>query len=255
MVLFADDFSVIELSSSKLDYDVTSRVFVPGRVFCSISFRLSGEITVTGERQTYHVTPQSIFYLPSGYDYSTVITGAGSIYVIHFWVDAGYPQEPFVWRPEEPQMYERLFAQIVEGTPPGRRQDFATMGLFYRLLAQIRKDSQNPDKMIPKRMLRAKEMIHRNFNEPTLSVEMLAREAEISQTYFRREFKACFGCQPIAYIRNVRMEHARSLLEAGDYSVSEVAIQSGYENVSYFSYDFHRVTGQSPSHYRQSAAQ
>ncbi len=254
-MLFENDFSVIELASRKQDYEITSRVFVPGRVHCSISFRLSGEITVTGDHQTYNVKPGEVFYLPSGYDYSTVITGAGSMYVIHFWVQEGYPSEPFVWKPDQPQVYERLFAQIVEGEPPGRRQDFATMGLFYRLLDQIRKDSQRPKAVIPKRMLQARETIHRNFNEPSLSVALLAQQARISQTYFRREFKDAFGCQPIAYIRNVRMEHARSLLEAGDCSVSEVAIQSGYENVSYFSYDFHRVTGQSPSSYRAAAAQ
>lgn len=254
-MLFENDFSVIELASRKQDYEITSRVFVPGRVHCSISFRLAGEITVTGEQQTYTVKSGEIFYLPSGYDYSTVITGAGSMYVIHFWVQEGYPAEPFAWKPDQPQVYERLFAQIVEGEPPGRRQDFATMGLFYRLLDQIRKDSQRPGTAIPKRMLQARETIHRNFNEPGLSVALLAQQARISQTYFRREFKLAFGCQPIAYIRNVRMEHARLLLESGDYSVSEVAIQSGYENVSYFSYDFHRITGQSPSQYRQNAAQ
>ena len=128
------------------------------------------------------------------------------------------------------------------------------MELFYRLLHQIRKDSDPVQTQIPKRFQQARAYIHDNFNESNLSVAMLAQNAGVSQTYFRKRFKEYYGCQPISYIRNVRIAHAQALLETGDCSVSEVAIQSGYENISYFSYDFHRLVGQSPSQYRANAA-
>ncbi len=251
---FEQDFSIIELSSGKLDYAITAPTFVPGRTFCSISFRLSGEITVTGSSRSFHVTPRCLLYMPSGYDYTTTHISAGSMYVVHFWVEEGFPQEPFVWMPEQWQVYERLFSQIVQVCPPNQRKDFATMELLYRLLRQIRKDSDLAQTQIPKRFQEAKAYIHDNFNEPSLCVALLAQNAGVSQTYFRKKFKEFYGCQPISYIRNVRIAHAQALLETGDYSVSEVAIRSGYENISYFSYDFHRFVGQSPSQYRNSAA-
>ena len=251
---FKNDFSVTELASRRLDYDIAAPTFVPGRTFCSISFRLSGEIIVDGKTQQFHVTPHSLFYLPCGYDYTTTHLSNGSMYVVHFWVQDGFPETPFVWKPEQWQVYERLFSQIVEVCPPNQRKDFATMELFYRLLHQIRKDSNPVQAQIPKPFQQAKAYIHDNFNESTLSVALLARNAGISQTYFRKRFKEYYGCQPISYIRNVRIAHAQALLETGDYSVSEVAIQSGYENISYFSYDFHRLVGQSPSQYRSNAA-
>lgn len=253
-MFFETDFSVTEIASRRLDYDITPPTFVPGRAFCSISFRLSGEIAVVGKNQHFHVTPHSLFYMPCGYDYTTTHTSPGSMYVVHFWVQEGFPETPFLWKPEQWQLYERLFAQIVEVSPPNQRKDFATMELFYRLLRQIRTDSNPVQAQIPKAFQQAKAYIHDNFNEPFLSVALLAENAGISQTYFRQRFKAFYGCSPISYIRKVRIAHAQTLLETGDYSISEVAIRSGYENISYFSYDFHRLVGQSPSQYRSNAA-
>ena len=251
---FSENFSIKELYAGKHKFDATPPVLVPGRAFCSLSFRISGAIRVDGKTQTYHVTPNSIFYMPCGYDYTTTVVDNSETYQVHFWADAGYPGEPFVWKPKEPQVYGRLFSQLVDSYPLGCRQDLATMGLLYKLLAQIRADTESTQVILPKRMTQAREWIHGNYNDPDLSVAQLAQNANLSQTYFRREFKQSFGCQPITYIRNVRIEHAKALLEAGDCSVSEVAIRSGYENISYFSYDFHRMTGHSPSGYRTGAA-
>ena len=252
-MLLKESFSITELVPGRIVFDVAPEVFVPGRAFCSISFRLSGQIVVTGKQQSYCVTPQSILYMPCGYDYSTKITEAGEMYVIHFWVSDKYPTEPFVWKPQDTRLYEKMFCHILEIFPTGERKDFATMGLLYELLARIREDSQTERAHIPKRMLQAKADIHRCFNESMLSVAQLARNAELSEVYFRREFKACFGCQPVAYISSVRIEHAKALLETGEYSVSEVAIQSGFDNVSYFSYRFRKTTGMTPSQYRDNA--
>jgi AraC-like DNA-binding protein len=254
-MLFQENFSIIDLLPGKLAFEAAPETFVPGRSFCSISFRLSGQIVVTGKHQTYHVIPQSIFYMPRGYDYATKVVESGEVYVVHFCAEDGFPPEPFVWKPVEPQQYEKLFSQILEVFPTGQRKDFVSMSLFYGLLAKIREDSKSERPYIPKRMLQVKARIHESFNDSTLSVAELARSAGLSEVYFRREFKACFGCQPVAYISSVRTEYAKALLETGEYSVSEVAIQSGYDNISYFSYRFREITGMTPSQYRDKATQ
>lgn len=254
-MIFQDDFSIIELVAQRLRCEAAPSVFVRGRAFCSLSFRLCGEVFVEGKQQKYHILPQSIFYMPSGYDYRTEVAVSGEMYVIHFWAEEGYPAEPFVWTPVEPDVYEKMFERIFESAPLGRRKDFGMMGQFYRLLDRIRADSQPERGLAPRRMLRAKAEIHQRFNDSTLTVAELAQASGLSQVYFRREFKQCFGCQPVEYISNIRMEHAKALLEAGDCSISEAAIRSGYDNISYFSYRFRCITGLSPSQYRNSAAQ
>lgn len=228
---------------------------VKGRAFCSLSFRISGQVRITGKHNVYQICPQSVFYMPAGYDYTTRVVEGGQMYIIHFWAQKGFPEEPFVWRPDQPQLYERMFSQLVENIPLGQRKDLGAMGQLYRLLAQIRADSMPQPVRLPKRMLRTRSAILGRFNESDLSISELAREAGLSEAYFRREFKACFGCQPVAYISHMRIEHAKALLEAGDCSVSEAAIRSGYDNVSYFSYRFRCVTGMTPGQYRDSAEQ
>lgn len=254
-MLFEKNFSIIDLLPGKIAFETAPETFVPGRSFCSISFRISGQIVVTGKHQTYHVMPRSIFYMPRGYDYSTKVTQSGEMYVIHFYTEDAVPEEPFVWSPQDPFVYEKLFRQLLENFPTGQRKDFSSMSRVYALLAKLREDSGTQQPYIPKRMLTAKMRIHERLNESTLSVAELAKETGLSEVYFRREFKACFGCQPVAYISNVRVEYAKALLETGEYAVSEVAIRSGYDNVSYFSYRFRSATGMTPSQYRDSVIQ
>ena len=251
---FPNGFYINEISSWHQEQPRAGTVSVPGRAFCSLSFRISGEITIYGNNQTLNVTPSCLLYLPKGCDYSTTVTQDTSMYVIHFWTDGSYPTEPFVWKPEDPQVYENIFFQITKRCRLGARQDFTAMSLFYQLLARIRDASQSSGYVVSVRMRKAKRYIDEHFDDESLSVSLLAQTAGVSQTYFRREFKICFGHSPKEYIRTLRIEHAKNLLEAGDLSISEVALQSGYSNISYFSTDFRNATGQSPSQYRASAA-
>ena len=55
------------------------------------------------------------------------------------------------------------------------------------------------------------------------------------------------------YINHLRLEHARQLLEESATSVTEVAMCSGYQNVSYFIYKLQRkCMGYHPLKYRKS---
>jgi AraC-like DNA-binding protein len=45
----------------------------------------------------------------------------------------------------------------------------------------------------------------------------------------------------------VRINNAKQLLRSGYYSVTDVALECGFENVGYFSYTFKQLTGVSPT--------
>ena len=80
-----------------------------------------------------------------------------------------------------------------------------------------------------------------------LSVSYLARKAGVSEVYFRREFGKCTGLSPIKYIKKVRLENTRALLSTAVYSVGEVATRCGFDSISYFSEEYKRAYGVSPS--------
>ena len=53
------------------------------------------------------------------------------------------------------------------------------------------------------------------------------------------------------YITHLRLEHAKQLLQDTDIPVTEIAMQSGYQNVSYFIRSFKKTYGVSPLKYRK----
>jgi transcriptional regulator GlxA family with amidase domain len=72
----------------------------------------------------------------------------------------------------------------------------------------------------------------------------------MSPRNFLRRFKAATGRLPGAYLRAVRIETAKAILERDRVSVQSVACAVGYEDVSFFRGVFKRATGMTPAEYR-----
>lgn len=73
----------------------------------------------------------------------------------------------------------------------------------------------------------------------------------LSEKYISHYFKEHFHITLSQYINHLRLEHARKLLQETTFSITEIAMQSGYENVSYFIRSFKKVYGMSPLKYRK----
>ncbi|MFG1921935.1 GlxA family transcriptional regulator [Cryptosporangium sp. NPDC048952] len=84
-----------------------------------------------------------------------------------------------------------------------------------------------------------------------LSVEALARRANLSPRQFARAFAAEVGRTPGRYVDAVRLETARRVLEESDESVDRVARRSGYGTTEAMRRAFVRTLGVAPGEYRQ----
>lgn len=82
----------------------------------------------------------------------------------------------------------------------------------------------------------------------------LAALADLSPYHFARAFRQSFGVPPHRYHIGRRIERAKALLEAGNRSVTEVALAVGFAETSSFSAAFRKVTGIPPSRYRRGGA-
>lgn len=95
-----------------------------------------------------------------------------------------------------------------------------------------------------------KEYISKNYNQPTISVEVLSDYLHISPAYFSTIFKRETGINFVTYITNVRMEEALNLLKTTEYKTYIISENVGYLDPNYFSYVFKKQFGVSPSKYR-----
>lgn len=89
-----------------------------------------------------------------------------------------------------------------------------------------------------------------------LSTEHTAKELAgqfgVSETSLKTYFAGVYGENISTYVRKKRMQHAACLLETTQQRISEIALQTGYDNQSKFAAVFKKEYHQSPLEYRRS---
>lgn len=78
-----------------------------------------------------------------------------------------------------------------------------------------------------------------------ISIVEMAQRAGMSRAVFHRKFKETTTMSPIQFVKAMRLNHA-AIRIAGGMSVSEAALDVGYQSSSQFSREFKRLYGQSP---------
>lgn len=88
--------------------------------------------------------------------------------------------------------------------------------------------------------------ITENYAE-TIYIDDLANFVNMSRYHFCRFFKKYIGMTPIEYLNLIRINDAYKLLLTTNITVTEAALQTGFENLSYFTKIFKKYKGISPS--------
>jgi AraC family transcriptional regulator len=92
--------------------------------------------------------------------------------------------------------------------------------------------------------------IEENFADE-IPLATLAELARLSPYHFSRSFKRSFGMPPHRFHASRRIERAKQLLANRELPVTTIALDVGFSETSTFTAAFHRLTGQTPSHYRR----
>jgi AraC-like DNA-binding protein len=103
----------------------------------------------------------------------------------------------------------------------------------------------------PRVVRRLREHIDGNIDR-RISVEDLAKLANLSVSYFVRAFKQSVGVTPHDYLIRRRVERTMDLLSATDMSLSEIALAAGFADQSHCARRFRQHVGMSPRNYRWS---
>lgn len=99
-------------------------------------------------------------------------------------------------------------------------------------------------------MKKVLDYISTHYREP-LSVKELSGLSNYSEFYFMKLFKQYTGKTAAAYLNDYRLEKAKSLLLHTDASVTDIALDVGFNNTSYFIKKFQEANQLSPHKFRK----
>jgi len=92
-------------------------------------------------------------------------------------------------------------------------------------------------------------IVDSHLSDADFSVEAFAAEVKMSRVQLHRKLKALTNQSVSEFMRTLRLRAAAKLLEQHKYTVSEVAYEVGFNNLSYFAKCFREEFGRLPSEY------
>ncbi|CAM4487391.1 AraC-like DNA-binding protein [Paenibacillus endophyticus] len=101
-----------------------------------------------------------------------------------------------------------------------------------------------------KNMLQVLEYIDENYKSP-LTLNDLTAIGSISSSHLCRLFKELTDMRPMEYINLLRVNSAALMIQSGSCSMLEAALENGFQHLSYFSKQFRKYKGISPSRFKR----
>ena len=141
--------------------------------------------------------------------------------------------DDYIEKPVDPEKLKAIIERILEKKHAGSDIDIVSMK------GKIEK---------------VKRFVERNCFKKT-GLEDAARVVCLSPKYLSRIFKECAGESYIAYRLKIKIEKAKEILRQGGFNISQIAYKLGYENPESFIRQFKKLTGKTPTKFRQTAGQ
>jgi len=99
-------------------------------------------------------------------------------------------------------------------------------------------------------ILKIQYFLEKNYNQ-RITLNQLVDEFNLSKRTLGRKFKEKTGNTIVEYLQRIRIEKAKKLLEATSDRVFEIAMDCGYEDITFFSLIFKKYVGITPNIYRK----
>jgi len=135
---------------------------------------------------------------------------------------------------------------------------FKVIGLLYLLYSEIIKNNlyhkiinfKNSLDLNIERIKKSIEYIYTNYDK-NISLKDIANESNLSSKYFNKVFKDYTNKTPIEFLLIHRIEVSKYLLTNSNKTISEIAYDSGFNDMSYFIKTFKKISNISPLKYRK----
>jgi DNA-binding response OmpR family regulator len=93
--------------------------------------------------------------------------------------------------------------------------------------------------------------VEEKMADPEFNIETIAEAMSMSRSTFYKKFKSLADFTPVEFVREMRLQRAKQLLDGGGSNISEIAYEVGFNNPKYFSTCFKEKYQVSPSDYQK----
>ena len=106
---------------------------------------------------------------------------------------------------------------------------------------------------IEKTLNKIKRQMHLNFHDSNFNVTDFLKQSGYAEDYIRANFKKVFDKTPIEYLTELRINHAKNLINIYQNSMPliDISLNCGFDDYIYFSRKFKQVVGVSPLAYKK----
>ena len=169
--------------------------------------------------------------------------------------EGGHPFSFFNLRDEQKDILRYLNAMVQEATSQQMSYELVCHNLLEILLIKILRH-QHFDLEVGKQSKATKDISFikhylETYYHESIQLEDLASMTHLSRFYISHSFKKEIGMSPMEYLIDIRIKESKILLRTTYYSISQVADIVGFTTPTYFSKQFRKSTGISPTDYRE----
>ena len=169
--------------------------------------------------------------------------------------EGGHPFSFFNLRDEQKDILRYLNAMVQEATSQQMSYELVCHNLLEILLIKILRH-QHFDLEVGKQSNATKDISFikhylETYYHESIQLEDLASMTHLSRFYISHSFKKEIGMSPMEYLIDIRIKESKILLRTTNYSISQVADIVGFTTPTYFSKQFRKSTGISPTDYRE----
>ena len=218
-------------------------------------YKLSGENSVHFAGKDILEAADTVRFLPksknSG-EYTVDIFESGACIDIYFDTDDEMPDTALLLK--NMSELRPLFTKMCNIWSSKRSGYYAEcMSIMYDIIRRIKLQREKYSTSgRAKRILPSYEYMLEHYTEQDFDYGKMCEKSGLSYSYFKELFIKQYGISPVKYVTDLRIERAKELLITGQYTVTEIAEECGYDSVYYFSKVFKKHTGVAPKSYKYS---
>lgn len=243
--------SVLNVINPVFDQKIKTSRSVHGLCFC-----LSGEMVYYHDGREIHASRGNAVLIPKGATYTYSCTESGEFPLINFYTTDDFAPKQFsVFEINSPEEFLDEFNELKEISLLNPRSGhLKSMRILYNILTRLHKVELAKESRTFHIIRPAVQYLENHYSDFGLTNSILAKEAMISEVYFRKLFKENFGTSPKQYIHELRILKAKNLLSSNVYSsIASIAEETGFSNIYQFSAAFKKATGYTPTEYMRRA--